>query len=92
MNDDTINGIEQVGVVAGKVWHALAGVDSISMAALTRAVSAPRDTVMQAVGWLAHEGKIEINEASRGRTICLTGAEKQIASDLQINQPFSDAA
>jgi hypothetical protein len=34
-------------------------------------IDAPRDQVMQSVGWLAREEKITIEEATRGRIIAL---------------------
>jgi uncharacterized membrane protein len=43
----------------------------MTLAQLAKDVEAPRDTVMQAVGWLAREGKIEIEESGRKRTITL---------------------
>ena len=43
----------------------------MSLAKLSKTVGAPRDVVMQAVGWLAREDKIEIEETNRGRFIRL---------------------
>ena len=63
--------IEQIGETAGLVWQCLQLHESISMAQLTRSIDAPRDVVMQAVGWLAREDKIDIEETTRGRQICL---------------------
>ena len=44
---------EQMGEVAGMVWHVLAERDGQSLAALKKAVDAPGDLVLAAVGWLA---------------------------------------
>lgn len=63
--------VDQIGQVAGTVWHCLDEHGSMSLAKLTRTVEAPRDTVMQAVGWLARESKITIEETSRGRVVAL---------------------
>jgi hypothetical protein len=41
----------------------------MSNAKLAKEIDAPRDVVMQAVGWLAREGKVMIIEGSRGRSI-----------------------
>jgi len=38
---------------------------------LTKSIDAPRDVVMQAVGWLAREDKVWIEETKRVRTIGL---------------------
>jgi hypothetical protein len=68
----TSNGCtEQIGNTAGDVWHCLAEHGRISLAKLTKSVDAPRDVVMQAVGWLAREGKLEMEETSRGRVVFL---------------------
>ncbi len=72
--------IGQIGEVAGQVWRALAEVESTSITKLTRSIDAPRDTVVQAVGWLAREGKLEITEAARGRSISLTERERHLAN------------
>jgi hypothetical protein len=41
------------------------------MAKLVKAVGGPRDLVMQALGWLAREGKIWIDDNGRSRTVSL---------------------
>ena len=69
--------IHQIGEVAGQVWHELAQVEKTSVSKLVKSMDAPRDIVMQAIGWLAREGKIEIQETSRGRSIALTEEEAQ---------------
>jgi len=63
--------IEQIGDTAGLVWHALDGREPLSLAKLVELIDAPRDIVMQAIGWLAREGKISIEKTSRGRIVSL---------------------
>ena len=63
--------VQQIGAVAGMVWQSLYEEQPVSVAKLARTVEAPRDIVMQAVGWLAREGKVCILETSRGRVISL---------------------
>jgi hypothetical protein len=41
------------------------------MAKLVKGVGEPRDTVMQALGWLAREDKISIAEEGRSRVVSL---------------------
>jgi hypothetical protein len=41
------------------------------MAKLVKAVGEPRDTVMQAIGWLAREDKLQIEEEGRSRIVSL---------------------
>jgi len=63
--------VEQIGQTAGLVWHALNESGPQSLAKLVKAVDAPRDAVLQAVGWLAREDKIWIEESKRSRIISL---------------------
>ncbi len=60
-----------IGETAGEVWNILAEHDSLTMAKLVKAVDEPRDTVMQALGWLARENKILIEEEGRSRRVSL---------------------
>jgi hypothetical protein len=48
-----IPAIEQIGDTAGLVWQCLDLQESISMSQLIKSIDAPRDVIMQAVGWLA---------------------------------------
>ena len=63
--------IEQIGQSAGEVWHCLSEEGRMSLAKLVKSVNAPRDVVMQAIGWLAREDKLDIEETSRGRIVQL---------------------
>ena len=65
--------VEQIGETAGEVWHLLADErEPISLAQLAKRVDQPRDVVMQAIGWLAREDKIQIEENGRSRYVALT--------------------
>jgi len=63
--------IEQIGETAGGVWKLLADRGPLSLAKLAREMDVPRDVVMQAVGWLAREDKVRIEEESRTRVVYL---------------------
>lgn len=63
--------VAQIGETAGLVWHALADQGPLTLARLIKVVKQPRDLVMQALGWLAREGKIAIQEEGRKRTVAL---------------------
>ena len=63
--------VEQIGETAGLVWKILSENESLSMAKLVKAVGGPRDVVMQALGWLAREDKIWIEEDGRTRMVSL---------------------
>ena len=59
--------LEQIGDTAGTVWNELNQNGARSLTQLLKEIDAPRDLVMQALGWLAREDKISIEEDSRGR-------------------------
>jgi hypothetical protein len=63
--------VDHIGATAGAVWHTLADQGPLTVAKLVKAVGEPRDSVMQALGWLAREGKILIHEESRKRIVSL---------------------
>jgi DNA-binding GntR family transcriptional regulator len=63
--------VQQIGETAGSIWRELDENGPLSLAKLVERVGGNRDVVMQAVGWLAREGKIEINENKRGKTVSL---------------------
>ena len=66
-----ISCILQIGENAGLVWTALSDHGPLTMAKLVKTVKQPRDTVMQALGWLAREDKIHIEEDGRKRMVSL---------------------
>jgi hypothetical protein len=63
--------VQEIGEAAGEVWHTLSEDGPMTMAKLVKAVGEPRDTVMQALGWLAREDKINIDEEGRSRVVSL---------------------
>jgi hypothetical protein len=63
--------VESVGTVAGMVWKYLDDHGAVTLSKLAREIDAPRDLVMQGVGWLAREGKVEFQEGSRNKLISL---------------------
>jgi hypothetical protein len=63
--------VVHIGETAGLVWKALVDKGPLSMARLVKAVGEPRDTVMQALGWLAREDKIWIQAEGRSRIVSL---------------------
>ncbi len=54
--------IEAVGVTAGKVWSFLENQGPASMTTIEREVEAPKLLVHLALGWLAREGKLVVEE------------------------------
>jgi hypothetical protein len=63
--------VDSIGAVAGLVWHYLNENGSVTLSKLARDIDEPRDLVMQAVGWLAREGKIHFEEGGRSKSISL---------------------
>lgn len=63
--------VVHIGETAGEVWRILTEKGPLSMAKLVKAVGEPRDTVMQAIGWLAREDKVWIEDEARSRIISL---------------------
>jgi len=64
--------VDGIGAVAGCVWSYLDEQGPVTMTQLVRDLEAPRDSVMQGVGWLAREGKVSITKETRSRKISLT--------------------
>ena len=60
-----------IGETAGAIWHALDKNGKMSLTKLGKEIEAPRDVVMQAIGWLAREEKIAIEEKGRAKLISL---------------------
>jgi hypothetical protein len=60
-----------IGETAGAVWKALVEDGPMSLSKLVKAVGAPRDVVMQAVGWLAREDKVSFEGTPRHRQVVL---------------------
>lgn len=63
--------VASIGITAGTVWSVLEENGPLSMTRLVRAVDEPKDLVMQALGWLAREDKIFIEEEGRTRVVSL---------------------
>ena len=55
--------------MAGMVWCTLSENGAMTMAKLVKAIGEPRDNVMQALGWLAREDKIDIVEDGRSHVV-----------------------
>lgn len=63
--------VTHIGETAGAAWRALSANGRMSLAKLVKTVGEPRDTVMQALGWLAREDKIWIEDEGRSRMVSL---------------------
>lgn len=63
--------VESIGVVSGLVWHYLEEQGPSTLTKLARDIDAPRDLVMQGIGWLARENKIQFIENGRSKQVAL---------------------
>jgi hypothetical protein len=63
--------LTQIGETAGTIWQILNTKGSLTIAKLVKEIEAPRDVVMQGLGWLAREDKISIDEEARTRVVSL---------------------
>ena len=63
--------LDQIGDTAGAVWHFLNENGPRTLTQLTKEVDAPRDVLMQAIGWLAREDKLAIDESRGKKTLSL---------------------
>jgi Winged helix-turn-helix domain (DUF2582) len=61
--------VDQIGDVAGTIWHHLHENGPLSVTQVTKDIDAPRDVIMQALGWLAREDKLAIDEEGRNKKI-----------------------
>ena len=62
---------DDIGYVAGEIWHRLDSGGNQSISQLKKSISAPSDVVMAAVGWLAREDKVEFQKSGRSTKISL---------------------
>ena len=63
--------VGSIGEIAGIVWSYLDENEAVTLSKLAREIDAPRDLVMQGVGWLARENKVDFQKGSRSKLICL---------------------
>ena len=62
---------ERVGLTAGSIWHYLSENGATPVAKLLRELSEEEKIIQRSIGWLAQEGKINLDTTSRGETITL---------------------
>jgi hypothetical protein len=64
--------MDLIGRTAGAVWHFLREEGPVTLTKLSKEIDAPRDIVMQSLGWLAREGKIAYFDGARTKRVGLT--------------------
>ena len=71
MAEELSPALARIGEAAGVVWSYLNSHGPTSLTVLAKGVGVPRDTLLQALGWLARENKIDIVDKARGKTVSL---------------------
>ncbi len=64
---------EEIGSVAGLIWHALETSGGMTLAKLRKEVGAGELFFDWAIGWLAREDKIELTQTKRTFQVSLKG-------------------
>lgn len=64
--------VEKIGDTAGKVWSYLNQSGRSSISAVEKGVKASNREVQMAIGWLAREGKVQLEQEGRTLQISLT--------------------
>jgi Mn-dependent DtxR family transcriptional regulator len=54
-----IDAAHEIGTAAGHIWEYLNAHGPAAIAKLVKDLEQPRETILQGIGWLAREGKIE---------------------------------
>ncbi len=68
---DVQHSADAVGDMAGQIWHYLNLNGSVTLSKLAREIKAPRDLVMQGIGWLARENTIVYVAGERFKKVAL---------------------
>ena len=68
---------EQIGTMAGAIWHALEVNGEMSLAKLKKDLKAGTPLFDWAIGWLAREDKIMLTTERRITRVCLKGWHTQ---------------
>ncbi len=53
--------VEQIGTSAGAVWQALTTADALGMKQIKKITKLKKEEIFAALGWLAREGKVNID-------------------------------
>jgi len=69
---DVVWSVAFIGETSGKVWQYLRKNGASTLTALEKGIKAPASAVYMALGWLAREGKVAIEQEKRSVKISLT--------------------
>ena len=62
---------EQVGLIAGKVWHVLNDLGPQTLVQLKKKVDGSSELIGFALGWLAREDKVDISQDKKTFKVAL---------------------
>jgi hypothetical protein len=68
---------EEIGTMAGAIWHTLEANGEMTLTKLKKDLKAGSPLFDWAVGWLAREDKIILTAEKRSTRICLNGRHAQ---------------
>lgn len=68
---------EEIGTMAGAIWHALEANGEMTLAKLKKELRATSPVFDWAIGWLAREDKIMLTMEKRSARVCLKGWHTQ---------------
>ncbi|REJ86349.1 MAG: hypothetical protein DWQ34_03870 [Planctomycetota bacterium] len=71
MPNAVLQEFDLIGETAGHVWRYLQENGPVTLTRLAKDIDAPRDIVMQGVGWLAREGKVTYYDGARTKRVGL---------------------
>ena len=63
--------LDNIGSVAGAIWHYLGENGEATVTKLTRELGETERTVLMGIGWLAREGKLDFEKRKQGTYITL---------------------
>lgn len=72
--------LENIGSVAGAVWHYLEENSEATVTKLTRELGESERTILMAIGWLAREGKLDFEKRKQGTYIALKTQQSDAAA------------
>ena len=61
-----IDAAHEIGTAAGAIWQYLSSNGAVPIPRLVKDLEQPREMILQGIGWLAREGKIE-DAAGKGK-------------------------
>jgi len=68
---------EEIGTMAGAIWHALEINGELTLSKLKKELNAGSPLFDWAIGWLAREDKIMLITEKRSTRVCLKGSHTQ---------------